>query len=65
MPRRMREHWPDYAEAVRDLCIAAIQKRHVHRQYIRWLEVEIHKLAAPPRPQISTKSAQLALPFAN
>ena len=45
MPRMMRERWPDYAESVRDLCIAAIAKRHTERHYIRWLEQEIRALA--------------------
>src|ERR671919_873898 len=45
MPRILREQWPDYAEPVRALCIAAIDKRHTHRLYIRWLEQEIRKLA--------------------
>lgn len=63
MPRRLREHWPEFAQAVRELCIAAIQKRHVHRQYIRWLEEEIRKLAAPARRQIPVKPTQLGLPF--
>ena len=45
MPRAIREHWQDYAGEVRDLCIAAIEKRHTHRLYIRWLEDELRKLA--------------------
>ena len=63
MPRAMRERWPDYAESVRDLCIAAIEKRHTQRQYIRWLEQEIRQLAKAPKPQKSTGPAQLFLPF--
>ena len=63
MPRRMRERWPHYALDVRDLCIAAIQKRHTYRQYIRWLEDEIRKLSKPPRQEKSTRPAQLSLPF--
>ena len=63
MPRIMREHWPDYAETVRNLCIAAIEKRHTQRQYIRWLEQEIRALAKAPKPQKSTGPAQLFLPF--
>lgn len=63
MPRIMREHWPDYAESVRELCIAAIAKRHTQRQYIRWLEQEIRQLAKAPRREISTASSQLLLPF--
>jgi hypothetical protein len=62
MPRIVRDHWPDYAEAVRDLCISAIAKRHTHRQYIRWLEDEIAKL---PATQVRKKTAsiQLTLPW--
>ncbi len=63
MPRMMRERWPDYAESVRELCIAAIDKRHTQRQYIRWLEQEIGQLAQAPKREKSTGSAQLLLPF--
>ena len=62
MPRVMREHWPDYAERVRELCIAAIDKRHTQRQYIRWLEEEIRQLAKAPKRE-HPSSAQLFLPF--
>ena len=62
MPRIMRERWAEYSESVRELCIAAIEKRHIQRQYIRWLEDEIRKLAkAPVEKKIAP--AQLALPF--
>lgn len=62
MPRIVRDHWPDYAEAVRDLCISAIEKRHTQRQYIRWLEDQIAKLpAAQARKKIA--STQLMLPW--
>lgn len=63
MPRTMRERWPDYAESVRELCIAAIQKRPTQRQYIRWLEAEIAKLTKNPREEKVSGSAQLVLPF--
>ena len=63
MPRIMRQRWPDYAESVRELCIAAIDKRHTQRQYIRWLEQEIAQLAKAPKREKSTGSAQLVLPF--
>lgn len=63
MPRIMRQRWPDYAESVRELCIAAIDKRHTQRQYIRWLEQEIAQLAKAPKREKSTGSAQLFLPF--
>ena len=62
MPRNMRERWPDYSESVRELCIAAIEKRHTHRQYIRWLEEEIRKLSKALRQNKPTP-AQLVLPF--
>ena len=65
MPRSLRERWPDYAESVRDLCIAAIDKRHTHRQYIRWLEHEIRQLAKRPQHQKASGPAQLMLPFVN
>jgi len=62
MPRSIRERWPEYSESARDLCIAAIDKRHTYRQYIRWLEDEIRKLPkAPPQEKITV--AQLTLPF--
>jgi hypothetical protein len=62
LPRMMRERWPDYAEAVRDLCIAAIKKRRTHRLYIRWLEKEIHELTRAPRRE-KLGPEQLTLPF--
>jgi hypothetical protein len=62
MPRILREHWPDYAEPVRELCIAAITKRHTHRLYIRWLEQEIRKLAKTSARQ-KIPPRQLSLPF--
>src|SRR6185436_5461861 len=62
MPRIMRERWAEYSESVHELCIAAIEKRHTQRHYIRWLEDEIRKLAkAPVEKKIA--SSQLALPF--
>jgi hypothetical protein len=62
MPRIMRERWLDYAEPVRRLCIAAIQKRSTQRLYIQWLETEAAKLTkALPQQKIIT--AQLFLPF--
>ncbi|HXV50216.1 MAG TPA: hypothetical protein VEB61_15525 [Candidatus Binatia bacterium] len=63
MPRAMRDRWPLFAEAVRDLCIAAIEKRPTERRYIRWLEEEIRKLAKTPPRQKATGPTQLALPF--
>jgi hypothetical protein len=62
MPRILREQWPDYAEPVRALCIAAIDKRHTHRLYIRWLEQEIRKLAKTSARQ-KIPPRQLSLPF--
>ena len=61
-PRSIRERWPDYSESVRELCIAAIEKRHTYRQYIRWLEDEIRKLPRAPR-QDKVVLSQLTLPF--
>ncbi len=63
MPRSVRERWPDHADSVRDLCIAAITKRHTQRQYIRWLEQQIRQLAKAPKPPKPTGPAQLLLPF--
>jgi hypothetical protein len=63
MPRNLRERWPEYAESVRELCIAAIAKRHTQRQYIRWLEQEIRQLAKAPQREKSAGPAQLFLPF--
>jgi hypothetical protein len=62
MPRLIRDRWPDYANEVRDLCIAAIEKRHTHRHYIRWLEEELRKLAKTPRER-DPQPDQLRLPF--
>jgi hypothetical protein len=63
MPRVMRERWPEYADSVRDLCIAAIEKRLLQRQYIRWLEAEIRQLAKVSRPKKMLAPTQLFLPF--
>jgi hypothetical protein len=63
MPRAIRECWPDYAEAIRQLCIAAIEKRKHHRLYIRWLEAEIRKLPSSEPPTKSKGSIQLLLPL--
>jgi hypothetical protein len=62
MPRFMREHWPDYADNVRQLCIVAIQKRNAHRRYIEWLESEIGKLPTTATPT-HVGAKQLRLPF--
>jgi hypothetical protein len=64
IPRIMRERWLDYAEPVRRLCIAAIEKRSTQRLYIQWLETSLGKLAeAPPLQKIPP--TQLTLPFAD
>jgi hypothetical protein len=62
VPRVIREHWRDYAIAVRRLCIAAIDKRAVTRTYLRWLEAEIRALASTSNRQ-KPAPVQLALPF--
>jgi len=62
MPRSIRDHWPDYADRVRELCIAAIEKRHTQRFYIRWLEDELRKLAKTSRAE-NLRVDQLSLPF--
>jgi len=61
LPRAMREHWPDYAEEVRKLSIAAIKKRENLRLYIRWFEGEVRKLAKVGRRKPAPE--QLFLPF--
>ena len=63
LPRRMRERWPEYAAPVRALCIAAIEKRHTHRLYIRWLEQELTKLSREIRRPKRIGTTQLTLPF--
>ena len=61
LPRIVRDQWPRYAEPVRSLCVAAIEKRNSHRFYIRWLEAQIHRL---PRTLPEKKSGeQMELPF--
>jgi hypothetical protein len=62
LPRSVRQRWPDYADQVRDLCIAAIEKRVTYRRYIRWLEDELCKLGQ--RPEVKKpRPDQLSLPF--
>jgi hypothetical protein len=63
MPRAVRECWPDYAEAIRQLCIAAIEKRKHHRLYILWLESEIRKLTSSESPTRSKGPIQFLLPL--
>lgn len=63
LPRRVREHWAEYADPVRELCIAAIAKRHAQRHYIRWLEAEIANLAKPTPVERIARSIQMLLPF--
>jgi hypothetical protein len=61
LPRIVRDQWPRYAEPVRTLCMAAIEKRPSHRLYIRWLESEIRQLS---RSLPNKKSGeQMELPF--
>ena len=64
LPRALRERWAEYAEDMRRLCVAAIEKRKTHRLYIRWLEAEIRKLVQTPRVE-KTEPQQLSLPFTN
>jgi hypothetical protein len=63
MPRAVRECWPDYAEAIRQLCIAAIEKRKHHRLYILWLESEIRKLTSSESPTRAKGPIQFLLPL--
>jgi hypothetical protein len=62
LPRSIRENWPVYAESVRRLCIAALEKRKSHRLYIQWLESRIKALAQRPRGE-PKEGEQLGLPF--
>jgi hypothetical protein len=62
LPRATREHWLEYAEAIRQLCIAAIEKRKRHRLYIHWLESQIRRLTKTQPPAIDAPR-QLPLPF--
>jgi hypothetical protein len=62
LPRVMRECWTDYAEPMRQLCIAAIKKRKSHRFYISWLESEIRKLGTQKGPA-KKEHSQLFLSF--
>lgn len=62
LPRAIRQNWPLYAQSVRRLCIAALEKRKSHRFYMRWLESRIKELARRPVP-VSKASGQLPLPF--
>jgi hypothetical protein len=62
LPRVIRERWPEYASQVRDLCIAAIEKRAAYRPYIRWLEAELRGLARAPQANIPA-AGQLLLPL--
>ncbi len=61
LPRPIRENWPAYAQSVRRLCIAALEKRKTHRLYMQWLEARIKALAK--RPRESKPGEQMALPF--
>lgn len=62
LPRHIREDWPEYAARVRELCIAAIEKRRTHRLYMRWLEAELRQLGRSPRRE-APASGQLLLPL--
>ncbi len=64
LPQRMRQLWPQYAAAVRALCMAAIDKRKSYRPYIQWLEAEIRKLAKKPLEE-KPLAQQLNLPFSD
>jgi len=44
LPLRVRLLWPQYAMAVRELCLQAIALRKSRRNYIQWLERELHQL---------------------
>ena len=61
LPRIVRDQWPRYAEPVRTLCVAAIEKRQSHRLYIRWLESQIRQL--PKSLPGKKPGEQMELPF--
>lgn len=62
LPPAIRANWSQYANAIRTLCLAAIEKRATHRLYIRWLEEQIHQLVEQKMENI-TYGVQMALPF--
>lgn len=62
LPRTVRENWAVYATRVRELCIAAIEKRRTHRFYIRWLERQLERLAQAPQAE-QHRPGQLLLPL--
>lgn len=59
LPSQLRAHWPDYAVAVRNLCLQALEVRKTHRNYIQWLERELARL----EQQHAQPSVQLRFPF--
>jgi len=62
MPRILRERWSDYAESVRELCVAAIAQRATQRLYIQWLEAKIKGLPVN-KPVEKQEPRQLLLPL--
>lgn len=62
LPRAVRENWTVYAQSVRKLCIAAVEKRKSYRLYMRWLESKIQDLSHKPLV-MSQGQSQLLLPF--
>ena len=62
LPRAVRENWPTYAQSVRRLCIAALEKRKTYRLYMCWLESQIKDLARKP-VTARKDNGQLPLPF--
>lgn len=62
LPRAVRENWPLYAESVRRLCVAALNKRKTYRFYISWLESRLKDLAGKPVSE-KQETDQLLLPF--
>jgi hypothetical protein len=62
LPAVIRANWPSYAQSVRKLCVAAIEKRTSYRLYISWLEEQIRRLARQGL-QKSEHGVQMQLPF--
>lgn len=62
LPLVVRAHWPQYAQSIRRLCIAAIEKRATHRLYISWLEEQIPRLINQELEKFEC-GVQTSLPF--
>ncbi len=59
LPLPLRMNWPHYASSVRELCLQAIEMRKSYRNYIQWLERELHQLGQE-QPQ---RAGQMSFAF--